>query len=107
MKNPLNDLNTKKDCALICFEIYTSHLTIHAREVQDIDPWRSYIHPCHDNRLFRTFLMIMMIVTHSPVPTITPPTILWVSVERYRLVKERGQRVKLMLHSRCHTCTYT
>lgn len=93
MKNPLNDLNRKKEKS--CFEIYTCHLTIHAREVQDIDPWRSYIQPCHDNRLFRTFLMIMMIVTHSPVPTITPPTILWVSVERYRLwSKKEGSEGK-------------
>lgn len=56
-------------------------LTNHARVDQEMEPWRACIHPCHDNRHLRTFLIIMMMDTHSPVPTRTPPTILWLSVD--------------------------
>lgn len=81
-------LKYRTSCTNLVSNIHISPLTIHAREVQDTDPRRSYIQPCHDNRLFRTFLMIMIIVTHRPVPTNTPPTIFWVSVDRYRLWTE-------------------
>lgn len=63
-------------------------LTIHRRVDQDTEPCRACIQPCHDNRHLRTFLIIMIMVTHSPVPTRTPPTILWLSVDMYRLWTE-------------------
>lgn len=63
-------------------------LTIHTRVDQDTEPWRARIQPCHDNRAFRTFLIIIIIVTHRPVPTRTPPTIFWLSVDIYRLWTE-------------------
>lgn len=56
-------------------------LTNHTRVDQETEPWRACIQPCHDSRHLRTFLMIMMMLTHSPVPTRTPPTILWLSVD--------------------------
>lgn len=84
---------TKKSCGKL-FHYYSGlkhihHLTIHTREVQDTEPWRVCIQPCHDSRHFRTFLIIMIMVTHRPVPTRTPPTIFWLSVDIYRLWTEK------------------
>lgn len=73
-------------------------LTIHRRVDQDTEPWRACIQPCHDNRLFRTFLIIMIIVTHRPVPTRTPPTIFWLSVDMYRLWMKTYRERQIMCH---------
>lgn len=79
-------------------EQHNYSLTIHRRVDQDTEPWRACIQPCHDNRHFRTFLIIMIMETHSPVPTRTPPTIFWLSVDIYRLwteTKREGETINV------------
>lgn len=64
-------------------------LTSQILVLMDTDPWLVYIQPCQDRRDLRTFLMIKMMVTQTPVPISIPPTICWVSSVRYLLPRNR------------------